>query len=444
MTKKSTESTLAIADKQSDASIDVSKVSKVKASKKTKSTTNTLLYFFPFTFTFSKPMKGRPVEYKLKRKRGEYKSVTIADRVKQLVQPENSYWHKHIAKLKKDGIRYLRKNRIRFAMVKVRDITIDDDIQRDLDTGWCTKIGNPEHFEVEYMSPIQAVKDVGVWKFHSINAQHTVVLETAYAYNQIWDDYEGDPLDLEVPVIYIETNDRSKARKGFRILNGKGQKKIEPYDNHKMMVFSYRIDGDTSVENKDAHVIQKINEDNGFEPISSQDEDNRGASWAITAVTWMMKYYKKPKAWEFILKTHKRYWPNVQLSTMEIDLYGFMYEYFSAQGVDVYSDEFNEKFLDSAHAVIQHYWTYPSQYGIESGHTQIRWYAKTWSKSEKDVGDKIEREGSFIMLLKLYRAFGGQYKLPDIVDLFNNDKAGDLLNSCPDYLKKDLAKYATT
>jgi hypothetical protein len=55
-----------------------------------------------------------------------------------------------------------------------------------------------------------------------------------------------------------------------------------------------------------------------------------------------------------------------------------------------------------------------------------------------DEVDKVEAQASFVLLLKLYRQLGGTQTLPDIVDLFDNNKAGDLTKYLSPSAKKAL------
>ena len=393
---------------------------------------------FPFVFTKPKAVKMlRQIVHRLKRKKGQYTEASIQDRLNQLFDPSNGSWHKHIAALLKKGTTYDRSLRLKFAMVKLKYIFIDDDIQRDLDVKHIVKIANLDRFRVQFMSAIQGIKEVGNWRFHATNAQHTVVLEAAIAYHGLWDGYDGDWQELEVPFTYIETDDRSFARKQFDVFNGKYSKPIGPYDHHKIEVLSYRVDGNMDTEYKEAHELQQICEDNGFEPLSGDEDENRGHPKSISHVSAMRKYKGKPLHWEFILKTHAKYWPNIELHGMEIDLYGFMYEYFKVKmKADVYSKNFEKEFLDPFHAVIQTCFSTPEMLSSESANTFKHWYAKTWDVNVDE--SPVEAQASFVLLMKMYRNLGGTHQLPEIVDLYDNSKAGDLIKHLPAPVKKAM------
>ena len=222
---------------------------------------------FPFKFEFVTHTGEKPV-HTLNRKKGEFKSVSVGDRLIQLQDPKNTKWHSTLAKWKEDiaagrKAKPSRNNRVKFKMVKAKDIVVDDDIQREMDPNWVASIANPNEFETEFMSTIYCMHDTKTDKMISINAQHTLILEVAFAENNIWDNIEnwnGDPMELEVPVTYFSSDSRAKCRKGFTIFNG-SQKAIEPYVKHKMFVLGYRVDGER--KDKDAtkaHKIQLINE----------------------------------------------------------------------------------------------------------------------------------------------------------------------------------------
>lgn len=395
---------------------------------------------FPLTFTKAKVNKSlQKVIHRLIRKKGQYTEVSIVERLDELMDPSNSKWHKHVKNLIKRGITYDRKLRIKYALVKLKDIFIDDDIQRNMDPDHIVKIGNIKNFNVEFMSAIQGTKEEGVWRFHSTNAQHTVVYEAALAYHGLWDGFTGDWKELEVPFLYIETNDRSLARRAFQVLNGKFSKTISAYDEHKIEVLSYRVDGNLDPDNVKAAKIQKICEENGYEPISEEDAENKGNSKAITHVSAMRKYKDKPEHWEFILRSHATYWPNIQLHGMEIDLYGFVYEYFKVKmGVDVYSTKFERTFMNPFHAIIQIGFAAPGTLSAEATATFTKWYATTWDMSEDDSKNKIEAQTSLVLLMKLYRKLGGTHPLPDIVDMYDSQRAGDITKYVKPSIRKNL------
>lgn len=393
---------------------------------------------FPYTFQFV-PATGEKPLHALKRKKGEFISVSAVDRYKELQNPKNTKYHATMAKWEEDiasGRREMpdRENRVRHAYVKVKDITIDDDIQRDLDPNWVATILNPNEFEVEFMSTIYCMFDPASKKYICINAQHTLNAEISLAERNMWKNnpgWNGDIAELEVPVTYFMSSSRAKCRKGFEVFNGKN-KTIEPYVTHRNLVLAYRVDDDRKDKLAySAHLIQTINEEEGFEPISRDDKKNKKHSWAITCVAEMKSHYDRPDRWRFVLHTHKRYWPNLQLEIAEVDLYGFMYDYFTDMGYDVYSEEFNEAFLDPCMALIWTFFTTPHGFASDSSSVQKRFGSEKTGLPEDKV--KIDDNGSCVYLMKLYRHFGGTHELPLYVNNLTEARVGDLL----DYVDSD-------
>jgi hypothetical protein len=388
---------------------------------------------FPFKFEFVTPTGEKPV-HTLNRKKGEFKSVSVGDRLIQLQDPKNTKWHSTLAKWKEDIAagrkeKPSRNNRVKFKMVKAKDIVVDDDIQREMDPNWVASIANPNEFETEFMSTIYCMHDTKTDKMISINAQHTLILEVAFAENNIWENIEnwnGDPMELEVPVTYFSSDSRAKCRKGFTIFNG-SQKAIEPYVKHKMFVLGYRVDGER--KDKDAtkaHKIQLINEEEGYEPVSKEDKKNKKYSWAITTVNEMMGHYDRPDRWRFVLRTHKRYWPNIQLDIAEIDLYGFIYDYFTEMGYDVYSTKFDSQLLDPCMSVIWKFFTTPHGFASDSATVQKQFASAKTGLPENKCS--IDDNGSCVYLMKLYRQFGGKHELPLYVNNLTEERIGDLLD----------------
>ena len=140
----------------------------------------------------------------------------------------------------------------------------------------------------------------------------------------------------------------------------------------------------------------------------------------------MMGHYDRPDRWRFVLRTHKRYWPNIQLDIAEIDLYGFIYDYFTEMKYDVYSTKFNSQFLDPCMAVIWKFFTTPHGFASDSATVQKQFgSAKTGLPENKC---SIDDNGSCVYLMKLYRQFGGKHELPLYVNNLTEERIGDLLD----------------
>jgi hypothetical protein len=396
-----------------------------------------------FKYKYKKPKEAKyatQLQHRFKRKQGDYNTITALDLLGEFLNSKTVNVQKHFDDLKKDGKMYSRKLRAKLAEVKVKDIDIDEDVQRKLDHAHVLKIGNPEKFDEPYMSIITGTKD-SKGKYHAGNGQHTLIYETALAYHGLWYDYEGDIGELTVPFAYIETDDRSILRFKWYVDNGMASKKPGPFDHHRIEVLCYRLDGKTDDEYRHSHLIQKICEEEGYEPISEFDEENLSHPRAILAIAEMRKYRKtqeKRDAWRFILRTHAKHWPNRQLHIMEITLFGELFQYMS-DIADVYSDEFQQEFMEPFIAIIQtHFSGGPDHLASESTSTFAKWFAKEWSKDPSTDEIVTDKMASLVLMLKLYRKFGGTHELPDIVDNFNSAKAGDLTDHLPKSIRNEF------
>lgn len=400
---------------------------------------------FPLKYKKPKALKySKQLIHRLQRKKGEYNSVTAMGRLKEFLNSTRVQVQKHFDQLKKEGKFYSRGLRIKFAEVKVKDINIDDDIQRELDHAHVLEIGDPDTFEVPFMSIITGSKD-SKGQFHASNGQHTLIYEAALAYHSLWHDYDGDVEELTVPFAYIETDDRSILRYGWYVANGMASKKPQPYDHHRVEVFCWRIDDKTDQKYRNAHLIQKICEDEGFEPISEFDFENLDHPRAIKAVDQMRKYSKtaeKREAWRFMLRTHAQNFPNRQIHQMEITLFCELYKYMTDMDVDVYSNEFQKGFMEPFIAIMQTFFKGgPDNLASESTATFTKWFATEWNLDPSEDDIAVDKFASLVLMLKLYVALGGTHKVPDIVNNFKSDKSGDLLKYLSKAIVQDLKKY---
>jgi len=404
-------------------------------------------YKFPLTYKKPKVLKySKSLVHRLLRKKNEYSTTNAMDRLHEFLNSDRVQVQKHFDQLKKEGKMYSRKQRVKFELVKIKDINIDDDIQRELDHGHVLKIGDPDIFAVPFMSVITGSKD-SRGKYHSSNGQHTLIYEAALSYHGLWYDYDGDVEELTVPFVYIETDDRSILRYDWYVRNGMASKKPQPYDHHRVEVLCWRVDDKKDQKYKNAHLIQKVCEEEGYEPISEFDFENIDHPKAIKAVDQMRKYAKtseKRDAWRFMLRTHAQNFPNRQIHQMEITLFCELYKYMTnIEEVDVYSNSFQKDFMEPFIAIMQTFFKGgPDNLASESTATYTKWFAAEWNldPSTDEIG--VDKFASLVLMLKLYVALGGNHTVPDIVNNFKSTKSGDLLKYLSKSITQDLKKYA--
>ncbi|RLD75125.1 MAG: hypothetical protein DRJ15_17455, partial [Bacteroidetes bacterium] len=149
-------------------------------------------------------------------------------------------WKKLIQEYKLAGVKFSLNDMPKVTMVRLGDISFDEDIQRQLDLKHSKKIGS--NFKMQLIQTVSAILLPGTNEFHSIDGQHTVTVISSFIDSGIIDT-KLNWRDVSVPVQYIETDNRAFARKAFALINGAGKKTLSKFEKHKTHVFSARLDG---------------------------------------------------------------------------------------------------------------------------------------------------------------------------------------------------------
>lgn len=186
--------------------------------------------------------------------RGTGKTVTLQDRVDTL--NKSHAWQKTVKEWKNQGKMFNLARRPKVAMVKLGDIDIDEDIQRQLDDKHCAnKIADPAVFDEALLQTLQCILP-STGRFKNIDGQHTASSIGALIDAGLMEGYT-DWRDFETAVQYIETDNLAFARRAFGILNGKGKKKQSAYQQLRNSVFIVRIDKDVS-DADDVDIEKKV------------------------------------------------------------------------------------------------------------------------------------------------------------------------------------------
>jgi hypothetical protein len=368
-------------------------------------------------------VKGiRKVNNQLARKAGEFYVKTVSERLEEVNVPNNQGLHDAIDHYVKNGITFSLKNFPTDRKVKIKDIKIDEDIQREIDAIHITHI--IQLFDERRVNPIFAVKFPGEDHYHCTDGQHTVVALAKLAQAGRIDEIdESEWEEMEVDVRVVETSDRSFAREHFAFINGVGKKKIDEYDNHKQRVLSYRLDNNANQEYALAAEKQTICEENNVFPISREDEENLGIPGTLTHLAAIKTM--KPEILKFIVTNHNKFWKDEVVDAAEFSFNKHLYN--KAQ-VPVDDMKFVQ-FLTDLNAVIKELFTNPSQLSTTVGDAYLS-YSKTVYGTSKSVHDTAVLN----VVLKIYQTLGGTYPVPDIV-LSHSEAGHDLYNFLPASVK---------
>jgi hypothetical protein len=203
---------------------------------------------------------------------------------------------------------------------------IDLDIQRDIIINHLFEI--LENFHPWRISPVFAVKDPGVERYHACDGQHNTTAQMILFVAKIWSDITGNK-EFMVPVWYVETSDRSFARDLFTFVNGKGRRNVDEYTMIRNDVYKIRIDGKTKEDDADAwenHVKVESIEKNNCTLIKKEDKDNSGLAGSITHIQAVVS--RSSKVLDHITAEHDLYYPGEPLHNSEFGFFESFYKEF--------------------------------------------------------------------------------------------------------------------
>jgi hypothetical protein len=157
---------------------------------------------------------------------------------------------------------------------KLRQIIIDDTMQRKLDLDWVIKIlSDFNEFQIQ---PIQVYRVVGDdTLFASWDGQHTAMVLYIVA-TMILHDTD----DIEIPVTIYEVSLKSEIRNNFVKGNSEeGKKLLDKIDLYQQMIYGVRLDGSDNDKWREAELKQQYLEQNGLFVTAEKfgDTDQAGA-----------------------------------------------------------------------------------------------------------------------------------------------------------------------
>jgi hypothetical protein len=378
---------------------------------------------FPIEWVPSTTKQSRKVVNQLDRDPNEFYVKTIADRLKEVNKPNNQGIHDAVEDYYKLGTSFSITQLPQHKMVPIKNILIDEDIQREMDTMHITNI--LKGFDPRRVNPIFAVKEPNEEIYHCTDGQHTVVTLAKLAQADLIDEVEHEDWDdFEVDVLYVETDDRSFAREHFAFINGVGKKKIDEYDNHKQRVLSYRLDNNNKTEYALSADKQAICEEADVYPIKADDQQNSGIPGTLTHLNAIKTI--KPECLKFIVNNHNTFWKTEVVDSAE---FSFNKILFQKATVPVDSKEYIE-FLHNLNAIIKTFFTNPAQL-----RTVVSDAYAAYSKDVFGATKSVHDTAVLNVVLKIYVKLGGTFNVPDTV-LSHKDNGKDLY----DYISPSILK----
>lgn len=324
--------------------------------------------------------------------------VDLASRVNEL--NGHKAWQRLIADYKRQGVLLNPRLRPLIKMVKLGLLQIDEDIQRALDAGHCTKkIAAIETFDPRLLQVVYCVKTPDCEEYHAVDGQHTATTLAALIDGGVFEG-ESDWREVEVPVLYIETDSKAFARKAFALINGKGKKKISAWYEHRTKVMSRRIDGSEDEEDIAAERKQTICERYDCYPV---DEDSVYAGKYPGTFTHMAAFNLSDDALTMACRFHNQYF---HYDPIDGSLW-FMFNDIKT-GFDAANIKITDKFLAELAGLLQGCFA-----GLAEFHAAVHRAHRLWGEKVYNIKKFPWQDDAIaVVLLHMYQRMGGTQQLP--------------------------------
>jgi hypothetical protein len=321
--------------------------------------------------------------------------VPLSDRVAQLQTYKG--WQRLVAEYQKQGIQIDPKLRPLIKMVKLKLLFIDEDIQRALDAKHCTNIAGIDNFNPMYLQVFYCIKVPGQEEYHSVDAQHTATLVAALVDAGVFAG-EADWREVEMPVLYMETDNRAFARKAFALINGKGKKKISAWYEHRTKVMSARIDLSQDDDDQEALRKQEICEKYDCYPVD-KESDFIGLPGTFTH---MQALNLDDEILEIACKFHNTYFHYDEINGSLWFMIEDLFKAFKAAKIKI-----TDKFLGELAGILQGYFA-----GLAGFHEAVHHAHKQWGEHTYGYEVSWQDEAIAAVLVLLYQRLGGTQRIP--------------------------------
>lgn len=348
--------------------------------------------------------------------------VPLAARLNDLQTSKE--WQKLIKEYQTSCIMLNPDLRPRVAMVKLGQLMIDEDIQRALDAKHCAKkIAAVDLFDERLLQVVYCVKTPGADEYCAVDGQHTATTVAALIDAGLFVG-ESDWREVEIAVLYIETDNKAFARKAFALINGKGKKKISPWYEHRTKVMSVRIDGSKDEEDVDAERKQTICEKYDCYPV-----DGESVFVGKPGTFTHMQALNMPDAvLELACKFHNDYFHYDAIDGSLWFMMDDIYKAFKAAKIQI-----TEDFLKELAGILQGYFA-----GLYEFHQSVKGAHRRWGEHTYGYEVPWQDDAIAAVLVALYKKLGGKQAIPQpMLDRF--DKIIDFVD---DDIKEFYAEAA--
>lgn len=386
-------------------------------------TTSKTKSVFPLTFNaISRASDERPIDNILDRKLGDYKQNSIEMLANKVDTGSNADFISALERYQTLKTIFNPKKMPIATQLPLGLLLSDEDIQRELDVPHATHIFS--YYDPERVQSIQVIKAVDKDEFTIVNGQHTATSTALIIMSGLMLGWKAkDWKKFPVNVSYIETDDRSKARETFALMNGEMSKEITKFDHWKQHYLSVRLD--TSGNPKYLHTYKLIELLKKYNctplPEGHDDVGQPGALTHLNAVETAAKNENYERL-EFILMNHDTYWNYLPVDATEFGLYGNLLDLTEEENILRSTPEWN-MFMTDLHSVIQK---------VFKGMAKLRGSAKkAYKRYRYDLFFDKNATSPFTVELyvayKVYKQLGGTFDIPKLNAMFVHKKV-DVIN----------------
>lgn len=360
-----------------------------------------------YVFPFAKVPVGQKIDMSKIRnpldpkKLANPKVKSLAQSVAELEQNEQIMTY--ISTLKANNKKFDPTTIGKIVNAEIGTVTFNEITQRLLDAGHCyddilTKL------DPRLLSPVFATKQADN-TLSCFDTQHGINIVGLLAKHGLWGNNPDDWLKFKFPMFVVDEPHPSFTPEAALHRNGKGQKKWEPYDHHKIKVAAVRQYNNPSQNDSyfDAEKRQALCEKYEAIPVPSNHPDY-GKAGTLSRTDVLYKW--DLKSVEFILSTHKTYWHGTFIDPAVWGLYGHLFENMEKNGFPTQGAAW-EEFLNEFHAIIAECFTDLANLRTATDNAFKKYFRKA-HPNLKNV-PSTPHNAALSIVLKIYKDVGGKY-----------------------------------
>ena len=301
----------------------------------------------------------------------------------------------------------------KFVSAPIGSVTFNEITQRLIDPVHChndilTKL------DPRLLSPVFATKQKNNTN-SCFDTMHGIGVVGLLAKHGLWGNDAKDWLNFKFPAFIVDEPYPSFTPEAALHRNGKGQKKWEPYDHHKIKVAAVRQHNNTNKEYVEAEAKQSLCELLEAVPVPTKHPDF-GKAGTLPRVDVL-------DDWDFdslffILNTHKTYWHGTLIDSAVWGLYGNLIGNMQSSNFPTKGKDW-DIFLNEFNAIINECFADLANLRTVTSNAYTRYFRKAHPMLK--TVPTCPHNAALAIVMKIYREVGGTYFLTgDVNDYMQN------------------------